>query len=855
MKVRFEFFKGSSLIFTLGILIFLAATFSYGQSDWQVWQDASLPDFDTRLDELPETLCTPDFIVDVFPYSNTADLHGAGNDCPFRNGQEHIYKIYISEEGLYTFSLCSSPSSINSYIYLTTECCYGSVLASNNNGCQVYGRSQISCWRLNPGIYYLDVEPRDASGEDIYTLDVYSCPDPCPSTFPTDTTLDNGDGSFTWIQRTDENDEPPLYEGPWFDPTMPPSRDPYYGFEHYSWFHQDYGWKHIFPDFELPDGVCILSAEVHICAWDVDQHDCSIQHPEEPEECELDHVYGDGVLLNPEYLQGNNEVWSVTTFNISPATLLDDGTIDMFLNIDVWNDHLYWATTLNYAVLEVTYLLGEDCNRPPYTPLGYEWPPCIEDDDSLCIVITGPTPADPDTDDVTHQFRWFVRNEYTHGGFVDDENAPPHHRDHDGACIPADDSEIGDEWRVQAWAVDIHGTLSLEPLVITFPEIVPLCDDQNPIIGWDYGDLDSTEYPTQNEQNQGPANAIRLYNIAWFGETCTDDWPEPRCVDQDLDDGMIPADQIWPGCSEICVDITITTGPGYTGQLLYLNAWKDGNFNQDFNDILCEGTAPEQLIQDEEISGLAPNESVILRYCFTDPAIPEGGAKVMRFRLTHNPVGPGGYVGVDSILGETEDYILSSADYPLTVELVDVTIIPGEEQITLQWETASEQDNDHFDIARHTGTAPWQQVGSVLGAGSSAESQSYVFTDQYVMEGIPYYYRLTAVDIGGAREIIFETESPVTPFKPRIISYRLYANFPNPFNPTTSIIYDLKESGFVQLRVFDVLGRVAVELVNEHRKAGRHIVSFDGSPLPSGIYFFRLDAGEFSDTKKMILMK
>jgi hypothetical protein len=836
----------------LGLLALQAGPLAFGQGDLPTGRDASLPHFGQVLDEMVDRPCAPDFVVQAFPYAHTANLTGAGNDCPLLSGEDHLYEIHIAQEGLYTFSLCNSPSSINSYIYLTTECCAGQVLASNNNGCDVFGRSEISCQRLNPGVYYLDVEPRSAGMEDAYTLDIFTCPDPCPTVYPVDTTLDNGDGSFTWIQRTDENDQSPLYEGPWFDPTMPPGRDPYYGFEHYSWFNQDFGWQHVFPEYDMPGGVCIQSAQVYMCAWDVDQQDCSAENPGEPRACELDNIYGDGELLNPEYLQGNNDTWSVTTFDIAPAALLDDGIVHMFIDIDVWNHERYWATTLNYSVLEVTYGMGDICNQPPYAPVGYGWPSCIAEADSLCVVITGPIPPDPDSDDVTHLYRWFVRNQFTGGAFVDDENAPPHYINHSGPCIPPGDAEVGDEWRAEVWAVDVHETLSLESLVITFPQIVPVCDDVNPIIGWDYGDLDSLFYPTENELSAGPANAMRASNLAWLGPTCTDDWPEPRCVDQDTDDGVVFVDEVWPGCSEVCVEITVTTGPGYTGQQLYLNAWKDGDFDYSFDDTLCDGTAPECIIRNEAITGLGPNESVVLPFCFEDPAFPAGAGQILRFRLTYDSVGCDGYVGVDSILGETEDYM---TDFPLNIELLGVTVTPEEDQITLRWETASEQDNDMFEIERRTSGSIWRKVGSVPGAGTAGESHSYTYVDSHVTQSTFYFYRLITVDISGTRVVVFESKTPVVLVPPVVVTYRLYANWPNPFNAMTSITYDLEEDGPVLLRVFDVLGREAAVLAHGSQQAGRHTVTFDGSSLSSGIYFYRLDAGGFTDTKKMILMK
>ncbi|MBS1553037.1 MAG: T9SS type A sorting domain-containing protein [Bacteroidetes bacterium] len=90
-----------------------------------------------------------------------------------------------------------------------------------------------------------------------------------------------------------------------------------------------------------------------------------------------------------------------------------------------------------------------------------------------------------------------------------------------------------------------------------------------------------------------------------------------------------------------------------------------------------------------------------------------------------------------------------------------------------------------------------------------------------------------------------------------IKGFELYQNYPNPFNPFTKIVYDLKSNiqSNVKLSVFDILGNEVVTLVNEKQSAGRHEAELDGSSLASGIYFYKLTAGKFSDTKKLILLK
>ena len=85
--------------------------------------------------------------------------------------------------------------------------------------------------------------------------------------------------------------------------------------------------------------------------------------------------------------------------------------------------------------------------------------------------------------------------------------------------------------------------------------------------------------------------------------------------------------------------------------------------------------------------------------------------------------------------------------------------------------------------------------------------------------------------------------------------HALYQNYPNPFNPTTSIAFDLPQASKVELKVFDLLGREVSTLVNQFVTAGHHGVSFDASRLPSGLYIYRLNAGNFQQSRKLVLLK
>ncbi len=100
---------------------------------------------------------------------------------------------------------------------------------------------------------------------------------------------------------------------------------------------------------------------------------------------------------------------------------------------------------------------------------------------------------------------------------------------------------------------------------------------------------------------------------------------------------------------------------------------------------------------------------------------------------------------------------------------------------------------------------------------------------------------------------ITAVKQPVPPSTP--IFFRLGQNYPNPFNPTTTIDYQLPSKTYVTLKIYDVLGREVETLVNEYQNPGNHSIKFNASGLPSGVYFCRLEAGTYHDTKKLLLLK
>ncbi|MFH1011024.1 MAG: T9SS type A sorting domain-containing protein [bacterium] len=193
---------------------------------------------------------------------------------------------------------------------------------------------------------------------------------------------------------------------------------------------------------------------------------------------------------------------------------------------------------------------------------------------------------------------------------------------------------------------------------------------------------------------------------------------------------------------------------------------------------------------------------------------------------------------------------------PLPVELTTFEALGGDGQVTLHWRTESELDNDHFVLyKRKAGDETFGVLTQVSGRGTTTEPHDYEFVDRWVQNGITYEYRISDVDMTG-RETVHEQIASATPTQHAIPhEFALYPNWPNPFNPTTTIRYDVKETGLVTLKVFDLLGRKVATLVNDEISAGSHAVIWDADDSPSGVYLCRMEAKGFAQTRKLLLVK
>ena len=137
------------------------------------------------------------------------------------------------------------------------------------------------------------------------------------------------------------------------------------------------------------------------------------------------------------------------------------------------------------------------------------------------------------------------------------------------------------------------------------------------------------------------------------------------------------------------------------------------------------------------------------------------------------------------------------------------------------------------------------------GYGTITEPKTYSFTDKDVTTGT-YKYRLKQIDFDGTFTYSNQIEVEVD-FTPK--EFVLYQNYPNPFNPSTTINFSIPKETQVNLSVYNLLGEKVRELKNEIMQPGNYSIEFDASTLASGMYLYRIQAGEFIQTKKMILTK
>ena len=198
------------------------------------------------------------------------------------------------------------------------------------------------------------------------------------------------------------------------------------------------------------------------------------------------------------------------------------------------------------------------------------------------------------------------------------------------------------------------------------------------------------------------------------------------------------------------------------------------------------------------------------------------------------------------------------SDHPLPVELTSFAAVPSTDGVNLTWSVASELNNDRFEIEREQpGVTPWEHVGVLAGRGTSQTAYTYTFMDRNVAPETAYTYRLYSVSVNGEREAIGHASVNSGGLaQPTIATgFKLIGNYPNPFNPSTTIHFDVAEVMTLSLDVYDLNGRLMTTLASGEFESGSYDYAFDADAYPSGVYFARLSGTAESQLLKLVLMK
>jgi hypothetical protein len=211
--------------------------------------------------------------------------------------------------------------------------------------------------------------------------------------------------------------------------------------------------------------------------------------------------------------------------------------------------------------------------------------------------------------------------------------------------------------------------------------------------------------------------------------------------------------------------------------------------------------------------------------------------------VTSNSYDPAG--GDFLILGSTSGNLLP-------VEMTSFALAAKRLNVDLRWSTASEVNNFGFEIERKNSTSAWIKIGFVSGVGTSTSLHTYTYTDNVEQAGL-YQYRVKQIDQNGSFKYSATMQVEVGSV-PKVLS--LGPNYPNPFNPTTSIEFSVPTDGRAALKVYNMLGQEVAMLFDGEATAGKMMkVTFDASRLASGVYFSRLDMGGHALVNRMVLMK
>uniref|UniRef100_A0A7V2ZHI1 T9SS type A sorting domain-containing protein n=1 Tax=Ignavibacterium album TaxID=591197 RepID=A0A7V2ZHI1_9BACT len=196
--------------------------------------------------------------------------------------------------------------------------------------------------------------------------------------------------------------------------------------------------------------------------------------------------------------------------------------------------------------------------------------------------------------------------------------------------------------------------------------------------------------------------------------------------------------------------------------------------------------------------------------------------------------------------------VLKYYDENIPVELISFNSELKGNIVTLKWATATEINNQGFYVQRNRKDAVnWIDLAFINGAGTSTSINYYYFSDEITQFG-KYKYRLKQIDFNGEYEYSNEVEVEYI----NKFDFYLSPNYPNPFNPSTKIDFNLTEKTFVRITLYDITGREIKKIIDEEMEAGNYTVSLNSEGIGSGVYFYEMITGSgFTAVNKLTILK
>lgn len=218
----------------------------------------------------------------------------------------------------------------------------------------------------------------------------------------------------------------------------------------------------------------------------------------------------------------------------------------------------------------------------------------------------------------------------------------------------------------------------------------------------------------------------------------------------------------------------------------------------------------------------------------------------------------------------TTNHFAQNLDKPketLPVEMVYFFGSVVENEVELRWGTATEVNNYGYDVQRTDTSYNWIVIDFVQGYGNSYSPKDYIYYDSTIIKNGKYFYRLKQIDFDGNFELTHDTVKVTVDFITSVSdelnlvfdqqpeSIILHQNFPNPFNPSTTISFSVKKNDHITLKIYTLSGEEVTTLWNRYTNIGIHYVKFNAANLSTGIYLYKLFTTGKVITKKLVITK